>query len=529
MKKILVIRLSAIGDVILTSPALINLKIFFPSAQVWFLTRPPASEIASLLPGVDEIIEFPKEASAIDLFKTGEMLDKIGFDMVIDLHGNFRSSYLARHISAPLKVRYEKRQWERIQAVIKGRWKKNLKFVPHTIDLYNKAIKQTGGQVYAYRPTLRISDINVQSRLFLNDNPIVAIAPGASYLTKKWPMDRFRELALKLYHELAANILLILADADRKLLSVKKDIAPEKIQIFLNEKLAKLAGHLSTADILICNDSALSHLGSAVGTPVIAIFGPTHPTLGFAPRGLRDIILQTDEYCRPCSLHGKKQCFREEQYCFTKISVDDVFGAIHNMIHEKSKGVPAAFLDRDGTLIKERHFLNNPDEIEPENGAIEAVKKISSTGYKVIAVSNQSGIARGFFTEEKTKEINKRVLDIFEKEGAHIDGIYYCPHYIRGTVPQYAIECNCRKPSPGMVEQACREHNINPFASYVIGDKISDIQLAYVTGGKGIFVKTGHGAKEEQNMDEFMLKPEIIVDNINDGADYILGQGKRGK
>ncbi|MCX6827215.1 MAG: glycosyltransferase family 9 protein, partial [candidate division Zixibacteria bacterium] len=114
MTRILVIRLGAIGDLILTSPAIINLRLSNPDAKIFFLTRPPHSQLLKFCPGIDEIIEFPQDSSLFTLFKIGEYLDKIGFDKVIDLHGNFRSKYLMRHISAPVKIQYRKRRWERL-------------------------------------------------------------------------------------------------------------------------------------------------------------------------------------------------------------------------------------------------------------------------------------------------------------------------------------------------------------------------------------------------------------------------------
>jgi histidinol-phosphate phosphatase family protein len=493
------------------------------------LTRADITDLARLIPGVDEAIEFPPKASAKELFVKAKALDEIGFDAVIDLHGNLRSFYLKKRISAPLKIQYPKRRWQRALATRKGKKKRIIDSPPHTIDLYNISVKAAGGTIHAFRPSLRLSAAKSQPLFSRKDSPIIALAPGASFPVKRWPLAKFRRLAIDIYARLNANLLLVLTSAEKEMLSLKNEIPNDRLKILMDENLGSLGRFVSLADILICNDSALSHLGSAVGTPVIAIFGPTHPTLGFAPRGMKDIIVQTDEFCRPCSLHGRAECYRKEQYCFSRISPGDILAEIQRMIESGAKGEKGLFIDRDGTLIKEKHFLQDPDDVEPEEGSICAVKKAKEAGYKIVVLSNQSGIARGYFTEETVNKINARILEAFNREGAAIDDILFCPHLPEATVEKYAKECACRKPSPGMLETACARHNINPFRSYVIGDKISDINLAYAAGAKGILVRTGYGMKNMEIIKSAnALQPEFIADNLFEGVNYILNMESLG-
>ncbi|SYZ73651.1 D-glycero-alpha-D-manno-heptose-1, 7-bisphosphate 7-phosphatase (modular protein) [Candidatus Zixiibacteriota bacterium] len=523
MKRILAIRLGAIGDVILTSPALLNLKLSFPDAVIYFLTRPKTAGIAKRFAGVDEIIEFPQKGNLIDLFKYGEFLDSSGFDYAVDFHGNIRSKYMMRHISAPVKVQYDKRRWERIRSISPRRIKGIRDDSPHTIDLYNAAVAKCGGKIFATRPILALDKDITVSRLFDNDAPTIAIAPGASYPPKKWPAERFIGFMQAAFDRLDANILLILSYQDKEIANIKSSIPLNRLRIRIDADLTELAGIISGSDLLLCNDSGLAHLGSAVGTPVMALFGPTHPTLGFAPRGLRDAVIQVDEFCRPCSLHGKTPCFREEQFCFTRIGVDDVVARAESMLRENAKGEKALFIDRDGTLIKEKDFIKNVTDIEPEAGSVEAIKAARAAGFKIIVLSNQSGVARGYFTEETVKIINRRISEIYRAAGAEIDDFFYCPHLPKGEIEEYAVECQCRKPHPGMVEEACRKHNINPFRAYVIGDKLSDTNLAAVIGGKGILVRTGYGVGEEEQLGKLKLPaPVTVAENLFDAVKYIL-------
>jgi histidinol-phosphate phosphatase family protein len=521
MKRILAIRLGAIGDVILTSAPILNLKLSFPDSEIFLLTRRHLAELADLMPGVDKTLPVPRKISLRDLFRLGEVLDEIDYDMIFDWHGNFRSYYLSTHISASDKLRYRKRRLERLSAV---KFNKLTASPPHTIDLYNETVRQAGGKTYSRRPVIKLNDKFNQKLVFDNDRPVIAIAPGASYPPKQWPREKYISLAISLYNEFNCNLVLFLTSRDRECEKVRDKVPSDNLQIFIDNPLYDLAHLLTGCDLLICNDSGLAHLGSAVGTPVMAIFGPTHPTLGFTPRGLFDVVVQVDEFCRPCSLHGKKACYREKQYCFDKIAVEDLLEIAAGKIKSEVGGQKTLFIDRDGTLIKEKNFLKNPDDVEPINGSIEAIKSARAQGFKIIVVSNQSGVARGYFDEKTVRKVNQKVIDIFRENGAVIDDIYYCPYLDGAPLREYDRDSMYRKPAPGMAEEAARKYNINLSESYVIGDKLSDLHFAYVIGGRGIIVRTGYGSKTEQYLKKpFQLRPEKIVENLREGVQSIAG------
>lgn len=523
MKRILVIRLGAIGDVILASAPLLNLKISFPQTEISFLTREDLIGTAEYMAGADKILPFPRHASIRELFRMGEYLDEVGYDTVLDLHGNLRSWYLRKHLSASIKAVYPKRRSARWAAVRLNRIEPD---PPHTIDLYNKAVTTAGGDIYSDRPVLNLTRRPKRFHQFDNDRKIIGIAPGASYRPKQWPKDRYHELCHTIISETDLNIALYLSEDDAELDRLKEILPVDRLAVYYNVPLETLAYLIEENSLLVCNDSGLMHLGSAVGTPVIALFGPTHPTLGFYPRGIYDTMIEREEYCRPCSLHGQKKCFRKEQFCFTKITPTDVFEIICRRLERPPASNRALFLDRDGTLIKDKDYLADPDRVEPIAGSIEALKEAIGEGYKIIVISNQSGVARGKFTEREVRLVNQRVLDLYREQGILIDDILYCPYLKSGKLSEYSREHRCRKPRPGMIEEAVRRHRINPFESYVIGDKLSDVNLAYVTGGKGVLVRTGYGAAEEAKIGSLGLAPEKITDNLYEAVKYIIERGR---
>lgn len=182
---------------------------------------------------------------------------------------------------------------------------------------------------------------------------------------------------------------------------------------------------------------------------------------------------------------------------------------------------PAVFLDRDGTVILDAHYLSSPKEIEFLPGAIEGIKKLNEAGWRVIIISNQSGVARGIISEDILQTIDKTMHKLLLAQGAHLDGTYYCPHHPEHGVYPYKEDCDCRKPSPGMLKQAAREHQLDLSRSFMIGDKPSDIEAGENAGTKTILVLTGLGEESKKKL----RKPaDFIAPDLLAAADWLLGQ-----
>ncbi len=145
----------------------------------------------------------------------------------------------------------------------------------------------------------------------------------------------------------------------------------------------------------------------------------------------------------------------------------------------------AVFLDRDGTIIPETGARTADAGVEPLREAIAAIKKLRTAGFLVAVITNQAGIARGLYTEEELAAAHDALLEKFEAAGAPIDAVYYCPHLPDGEIAEYAVECDCRKPKPGLLLRAARELDIDLAASYMVGDSERDVQAAQAAGCKG--------------------------------------------
>ena len=152
----------------------------------------------------------------------------------------------------------------------------------------------------------------------------------------------------------------------------------------------------------------------------------------------------------------------------------------------------AVFFDRDGTLNIDTHYLYRSEDFQWTPGAVDAIKYCNDHGYLVIVITNQSGVARGYYTEADVHHLHEWMNIDLAKHGAHIDAFYYCPHHVDGTVPEYTKQCDCRKPSPKMVNDACVDFSIDKNQSFLFGDAERDMQCASQAGVIGIRYNGGN-------------------------------------
>jgi len=483
--EILVIRFSSLGDVILASAPVLNLKIAFSQSRIAFLTKDRHASIAARIQGVDSVLTLSNSPGMSDIFKLIAELEKQDFDIIVDLQGNFRSFLVRTLVTAGHKVVYAKERIARQRIVDL----KDFSSSTHTIDKYNECLYQLGVIPATKRPVLTT---NHDSRKSPHQVQIV-IAPEASFSNKEWPIERFVSAAVELHQQFDAKIIWAATSKQKTGTHLPEKIESNYLTHLIDCPIDRLADIIRNSDLCLANDSGIAHLSSAVGTPVVVIFGPTHPALGFAPSGLFDKVVQVDEYCRPCSLHGDKPCFREQRFCFTRIAGETVVSEASRLIENEKKHSKALFADRDGTVIIDKPFDSNPDNIEFEPGSIEALSRAQILGLKIIIVSNQSGVARGYFNESDAVRFNRVLVEKLKQKGVEITAIYFCPHYAKGSVANYAKVCNCRKPAAGMAEKAALEHNIDLRNSYVVGDKLDDFNLGRNIGAHSFLVKTGQG------------------------------------
>lgn len=187
----------------------------------------------------------------------------------------------------------------------------------------------------------------------------------------------------------------------------------------------------------------------------------------------------------------------------------------------------AVFLDRDGTICEEVGYLHSIQQMRLIPRSAEAIRLLNEQGFKVVVVTNQSGIARGLIPEHSLIDIHGEMIRQLKEEGASIDAIYYCPHHPVEGSPPYLQECHCRKPATGLLEQAASDLDLDFSSSYMVGDHFSDVECGKKIGTRGILLLTGHGTQAMAGQNEWPFQPDYIAADLYAAVLWIMEQEKK--
>ena len=185
---------------------------------------------------------------------------------------------------------------------------------------------------------------------------------------------------------------------------------------------------------------------------------------------------------------------------------------------------PAVFIDRDGTLTEEVGYVNHPSRLRLLPRSAEAIRRLNASGHAAVMVTNQAGIARGYFSADVLRATNEALVAQLKEAGAQLDGMYVCSHHPTEGAPPYRAVCDCRKPAPGLLQRAAAELDLDLSASAMVGDKASDLEPARRVGARAVLVLTGYGLGEwEYRRAEFRVPPDHVADDLLDAVDWALG------
>jgi len=489
---ILIRGVNWVGDAVMTMPAIRAVRQAYPDAQISLLVKPSVSPLFEHDPNVDEIISYDDGYRGLSgKIRLARQLKQGCFSRAFLLQNAFDAALISFLARIPERVGYNR----------DGRGMLLTRGIPfdlpakemHHIDYYLNLLEKAGLDPVPSKPWIHLLPAErraARETLQSLRRPVVALNPGAAYgSSKRWPPARFSELAVRFMQEKAAGIIILggpketgiaaeIEQGIRLLCSGAGVCGPADIQVMNlagKTTLRGLAAVISEADLLITNDSGPMHIGYAVRTPLVAIFGSTSPQ-HTGPVGRDVVVLKKEVDCAPCF---ERQCRRGDLKCMEMISAEEVFDAGSKLI----KTERAVFFDRDGTLCRDAHYLSRMEDFELLPG-IDELRLLKDRGFRLIGITNQSGIARGKVPEDFVRKVNNIFIGQYG-----FDAFYYCPHH-----PDE--HCACRKPEPGLLYDARADHAIDLKQSFMVGDKDIDMLLAASVGATGIQVRTG---QEEQS------------------------------
>ena len=490
-KRILIRGVNWVGDAVMSMPAISAIRRAFPGAKISLLVKPWVAGLFEKDPNVDEIILYEDGHKSLSgKWELARQLKGKNFDAAILLQNAIDAAIIAFLARIPRRIGYSRDMRGILltdKIPYKGEDRKE-----HHIKYFLNLLKEAGisAEPVNKAPWIYLDmEERLKARSLIRNlkRPVIGLNPGAAFgSSKRWPPERFGEVAKKIAGELKGSALIFGAKTEEKTAEEIMKVAPGTVSFAGKTTLRELAALISECDALITNDSGTMHVGYAVGTPLVALFGSTSPGLTGPPEG--DIVIKKDISCSPCF---KRECKERNMECMLAITPDEVFSSLRRILPFNR----AVFFDRDGTLCRDAGFLKTWKDFEVFED-IEELKKLKGLGFKLIGVTNQSGIGRGIVEEGFVNEVNT-----FFMEEHGFNAFYYCPH-----LPE--DRCLCRKPSPGMLIRAKKDFRLDLKGSYMVGDKERDIIAGEAAGARGVLIKEGSEVKNLKEAVEFIIKAE---------------------
>jgi heptosyltransferase-2 len=505
-KKILVRGTNWIGDAVMTLPAIRAIRHYCPDAHISLLVKPWVAEIFRGNRDIDEIILYEEEYSRIKgKLRLAWMLRQKRFDAAILLQNAFDAALITWLAGIPERVGYNRdMRGPLLTVAVPVNHSPRKK---HQVYYYLNLIRSAGIGAEDTFPYLSLNDQEREdARRLLLSSPVsdvtshtIGINPGAAYgPAKRWPAERFALLTDMIIRELQGQVILFggpaeVPVADEITALVRQDTS-HIINLAGKTTIRELAALISECDAFVTNDSGPMHMASALLTPMVAIFGSTD-VKSTGPVGEGHRVITKNLPCSPCL---KRECPEGHLRCMTAITSEEVFSSLKEIIPAKK----AVFLDKDGTLIRDMNYLNSFEELEILPKTDQFLKRLSSAGFIMIGITNQSGIARGLVDESFVRESNA-----YLQQKLGIKDFFYCPHHPDEN-------CACRKPSPMLLQKARIKHGIDLKRSYVIGDRESDVLLAKTVGAKGILLSTAIQLE--------ITSASYVAQDMDDAVSWIL-------
>ena len=520
--RILIRGTNWIGDAVMSEPALSAIRQAFPKADITLLVKPAIAELFQQHPAIDHLLIYEhrgRHARLSGKWALGSELRRGRFDVAILLQNAFEAALLSFLAGIPRRYGYgtDGRAFLLSDAIT----------VPHRTALAH----QTQYYLDLLRP-LGITPSPAAPRLFVSDSEdermrqrlteagiqaterLIGINPGSTYgSAKRWLPERFAHAADRVAEQFGGRVVIVGAAGEEALgQAIAEKMHSKPVVLSGRTSIRELMSVIKRCRLFVTNDTGPMHIAAAFDVPVVAVFGPTDFRTT-SPFGEAHQIVRQPVECSPCLL---RECPIDHR-CMTGVTVEQVYKAAAKQLHMQNakdkmtcsvlassaqhsglstQDLPLAgvtvFLDRDGTVNRDTGYVTSPQELDLLPGVVEAVARLNRAGARVVLVTNQSAIARGFITVDQLQTIHAVLLSRLEAGGARLDAIYYCPHHPNDG-------CRCRKPQPAMIHRAAADLALDLSRAYVISasgrirrtamDRRALLELGATTDRRGIWCR----------------------------------------
>jgi heptosyltransferase-2 len=525
-------------------PALAALQTLFPQAEISLLVRPLIAELLHGHPAIRHMIQYEhrtRHAGLSGKWTLARELSGKRFDLAILFQNAFEAAALAFLAGIPARYGYatDARAWLLTHPISVPTKNRGL----HQVQYFLQMLSSLNGPVPERAPRLYVTEAETQGAprtlAGFGIDPaavLIGVNPGSTYGgAKRWYPERFAAAVDAAVSELGLpNVQVAVVGAPGE------ESLGQAIAGHVQTSVVVLSGRTTVRELMmvvqrcaafVTNDTGPMHVASALGVPVISIFGPTD-WRATAPFGPGHTLIRHEVDCSPCLL---RECPIDHR-CMTSVTAEDVAvplvstlratvgflqgegsmsGDVTGISKPDLNGV-TVFLDRDGTINRDTGYVKAPQELELLPGAATAIARLKQAGARVVVVTNQSGIARGYFTMEGLTAIHAQLRSLLMAEGTGVDAIYFCPHH-----PDHG--CLCRKPGTLMIDRARKELHLPSDQYYMVGDQVRDIELAQRIQARSVLVLTGpDGTQVQATLAERGLVPDRIAPGLSEAVEWIL-------
>lgn len=536
-----------LGDAVMCEPALRALRRLFPQAAITLLVKPSVAGLFDSHPGIDRIFLYDgkgRHAGLMGKWRLAADLRKQGFDMAVLFQNAFEAALISA--LAGIRRRYGYATDGRSVLLSEPVATHDRRAPVHQIDYYWNMLRPLGLTGQPGQPELFVSleeeramGERLKQKGITTDHVLIGVNPGSTYGgAKRWLPDRFAESTERLCRTLTEAgrrpAVAVIGAKGEELLGqqIASRLSAPSAVLTGTTTIPELMAVIKRCAVLVTNDTGPMHIASALGVPVVAIFGPTDWRTT-SPSGADHALVRHPVECAPCLL---RECPIDHR-CMKGVTADEVYHAGLQIISRRSglrcdqraETAPretlnptrvldgyTIFLDRDGTLNEDPGYLKSASELRLLPGVAAALARLKAAGARLVVVTNQSGVGRGFLSLKDLEAVNARLEGLLEQNDAALDAIYFCPHH-----PDDG--CHCRKPATGMVERAVAELQVDLRKAYVVGDHAVDIQLAKAVGAKSVLVTSGKVDEPALTMLRAAgALPDIVAPSMAEAAERIL-------